>query len=81
MSDIMDRIKITFVDGEYDTWTRTIDLDFEGVSYRVTLDYHEKYGIIAKWLDKSQNKIEEPTWVSEDEMFYFNLGEEARTNW
>lgn len=79
MSDILNRIKITNVDGPYDTWTRTIDFDYEGISYRVTLDYHEKEGLSWKWLDKSQNRIEEPTWLSDDGgTFYSDLGNEAR---
>lgn len=79
MSDIMRRIKITKVDGEYEIWTRTIDFDYEGISYRVNLDYHEKYGINVKWLDKSQNEIEEPTWLSDNNgSFYSDLGDESR---
>ena len=82
MSDIVDRIKITSVDGAYETWTRTIDFDYEGVSYRVTLDYHEKHGLFWKWLDESQNKIEEPAWLSDDDgTFYSDLGDKARSSW
>ena len=79
MSDILDQIKITNVDGSYKTWIRTIDFDYEGISYRVTFDYHDQHSIMAKWLDKSQNEIEEPAWLSDDDgTFYSDLGEETR---
>ena len=82
MSDLLNQIEITLVNGPYETWIRTIDFNYEGISYRVTLEYHEKYGITAKWLDESQNRIEAPAWLSDDDgTFYSDLGEEARTNW
>lgn len=79
MSDIVDRIKIISVDGPYETWARTIDFDYEGISYRVTLDYHERHGYSCVWFDESKNRIEVPAWLSDDDgLFYSELGDRAR---
>lgn len=80
MSDIVDRIKITSVDGPYDIWSRNISFDYDGTSYWITLEYHGRDGLSWQWFDESQNKIETPTWLSDDEYdFYSDLGDEART--
>lgn len=78
MSDIVDRLKITSVDGPYDTWSRTIDFDYEGISYGVILNYHELNGYTWAWFDESKHSIEEPSWLSDDDgLFYSKLGDRA----